>query len=87
MINRSASPYGAGWSIAGLQQIIINGSGIPVMVTDGESVPEQLTSTATNTYAGAGYDLSVFYYNSATYTYSSIAATKGFTGLERRLAA
>ncbi len=70
VLNRSTSPYGAGWSIAGLQQIIINGSGTPVMVTDGESVPEQLTSTGTNTYAGAAYDLSSFYYNSATYTYT-----------------
>ena len=70
VVNRSASPYGAGWSIAGLQQIIFNASAVPVMVTDGQNSPEQLGSTGTNTYAGAGYDLSSFYYNSATFTYT-----------------
>ena len=70
VVNRSASPYGDGWSIAGLQQIIFNASAVPVMVTDGQNAPELLTSTGTNTWAGASYDLSSFYYNSATFTYT-----------------
>ena len=44
---------------------MVDSSSILVIVTDGESVPEQLTSTATNAYARADYDLSLFYYDSA----------------------
>ena len=70
VVNRSASPYGAGWSIAGLQQIIFNASAVPVKVTNGQNAPELLASTGTNTWSGANYAISSCYYNSATFTYT-----------------
>ncbi len=68
-------------------------SGMPVTSVSGSST-DQLNFRWDNTNeSGIGYVTSVTLSvtdtssQTLTYTYSSIAATKGFTGLERRLAA
>ena len=39
IVNDSASPYGSGWSIGGLQQITVGVGGISLMITDGSDPP------------------------------------------------
>ena len=49
LINNSSSPYGAGWSIGGLQQITVAVPDLPLMISDGsgtgESSPPPTAST------------------------------------------
>ena len=79
VVNDSTSPYGAGWSIAGLQQIFGTPgvAGTPVMITDGSSQPELFTTTNGFSYLGNEADLSSLAYSSLLNTYASSTEQRG----------
>ena len=67
--NGISSPFGAGWSIGGMQRIIPGGSGT-LMLTDGNDPPEEFTSSGGDDYAGSANDTSSLTYSAATTTYT-----------------
>jgi RHS repeat-associated protein len=70
IVNAASSPYGAGWSIGGLQQMTIGTSGQTLMITDGNNAPELFTSSDGTTYTGYASDTSTITYNSTSHTYT-----------------
>jgi RHS repeat-associated protein len=60
--NRATSPYGAGWSIGGLQQIF-GATSSDAVITAGSSEPEHFTSTNGTDYAGNAEDTSTLTHN------------------------
>jgi YD repeat-containing protein len=69
VVNDASSPYGAGWSIAGLQQIF-GTAGSTLMITDGSNEPELFTTSNGTTYTGDAADLSSLVYSSSLHTYT-----------------
>ena len=72
LVNDSTSPYGAGWSIGGLQQITL-GTGTPnytLMITDGNLQPEEFTSSNNVNFTGNAADSSTLTYSSSSHTYT-----------------
>ena len=70
VVNDSSSPYGAGWSIGGLQQITVGTAGSTLMITDGNDPPEEFTSTNGVNYTGYAPDTSTLTYSSSSHTYT-----------------
>jgi RHS repeat-associated protein len=73
VVNDSASPDGAGWSIGGLQSITTNSLSTSVLITAGSQGTEQYTYTGTG-YAGPAVDPSTLVKNSGgtwTRTYTN----------------
>ncbi len=70
LVNGSTSHYGAGWSIAGLQQLTVGNPGQTLMIADGNNAPEEFTSTDGVNYTGFVTDTSTLSYNSSTNDYT-----------------
>ncbi len=70
VVNQATSPYGAGWTIGGLEQITVGTSGQTLMITDGNGQPEAFTSSNGTSYIGAPNDSSTLTYSSATSKYT-----------------
>jgi RHS repeat-associated protein len=68
LVNLATSHYGAGWSIAGLQQIYGEVGTTNLMVTDGINAPEEFTTTDDVHYTGAAMDTSTLTYHATTAT-------------------
>jgi YD repeat-containing protein len=70
VVNDASSPYGAGWTIGGLQQITVGTAGSTLVITDGYHIGEEFTSSNGTSYAGPAYDLSSLSYNSSSHIYT-----------------
>ena len=70
LVNASSSPYGAGWSIGGLQQITVGTAGSTLMIADGTNAPEEFTSSDGVNYTGFATDTSTLTYSSSSHTYT-----------------
>jgi RHS repeat-associated protein len=70
VVNDSSSPYGAGWTIGGLEQIAGGTVGSTLMITNGTLPPEEFTSTNGVNYTGNATDPSTLTYNSGPNTYT-----------------
>jgi YD repeat-containing protein len=70
VVNDSTSPYGAGWSVGGLQQITVGTAGSTLMITDGNEPPEEFTSSNGVNYTGDAADTSTLTYSSSAHTYT-----------------
>lgn len=73
VLNEGTSAYGAGWSIAGLQRLIINSSPAGVLAIDGAGGASffrgSCPSSGTCTFASPSADFSVLKYTGSTATY------------------
>lgn len=70
VVNDSSSPYGAGWTVGGLERITVGTSGSTLMLTDGDLPPEEFRSTNGVNYTGNINDPSTLTYNSGSNTYT-----------------
>ena len=69
VVNESSSPYGAGWTIGGLQQIT-GTAGSTLLITDGSAQPEEFTTSDSVHYVGDATDVSTLVYNSSSHIYT-----------------
>ena len=70
VVDDAASPYGAGWSIGGLQQLTIGTAGTTLMIRSGSDTPEEFSSTDGAHYAGNAADVSTLTYDGTSHTYT-----------------
>ena len=70
VVNDSSSPYGAGWSVGGLQRMTVVSPGGVVMIVVGSGQPEEFTTGNGNTYTGDGVDTSSLLYSMSSGTYT-----------------
>jgi len=69
IVNDSSSPYGAGWSVGGLEQITFGAPNSTLMIANGSLPPEEFTSSNGVNYTGSPNDPSTLNYNSSSGTF------------------